>query len=334
MGWQERDYARGPGPPPGSPLGQGRGRGIWGGSIVKKLLVANIGIYVLCWIVITPVATFLRGYDQPTIRQVMTPQGPVRVQVIEHHPGYGEMVTTKVLHGQLWRLVTSQYLHAGQMHIILNMIGLYFLGQALERVWGNKKFLVIYTISGICGNLLLMAAGIVGWINPDVPAVGASGCILGLLGAAAVMFPHAEVYVYMLFPIKIRTAATIFALMYAYNVYTRGANFGGDLCHLAGLAFGAWWAWKGERWWATRLLASGAPQSSPPKDGVWSGVGKGAWRQKVERHAADEETVDRILAKVREGGVATLSEREKKTLLAATERLRREDERAGRTDRL
>ena len=332
MGWQERDYAREPAQSFRASFGHGTGRGVWGGSIVKKLLIANIAIYVLCYM--TALGPSIKGTD-PTLARVRTPGGGVGyVEIEKGRPGYCEMITTKVLHGQVWRLVTSQYLHAGQMHLIFNMIGLYFLGQALQRVWGNKKFFVIYTIAGICGNLALMLAGIIGWIDPTMPAVGASGCILGLLGAAAVLFPHAEVLVYFLFPIKIRTAAIIFAGMYAYNVYARGHNFGGDLCHIAGLAFGAWWAWKGERWWATRRLASGAPQSSPADPGLWSGVGKGAWGRKIERHAADEQAMDRILAKVREGGIATLTEQEKRTLLAATERMRQEDARCGRTDRL
>ena len=333
MGWQERDYARGPGPSYRGSLGGHGGRGIWGGSIVKKLLIANIVIYVLCWILITPLATFLRGSPQPTVHRVMTPRGPGLV--VEHHPGFGEMVTSKVLHGQVWRLVTSQYLHAQRMeHVLFNMIGLYFLGQALERVWGNKKFFVIYTLSGVCGNLLLMAGGIIGWIDPTTPAVGASGCILGLLGAAAVMFPQAEIYVYFLFPIKIRTAAILFALMYAFNIWRQGANYGGDLCHMAGLVFGAWWAWKGERWWATRRHTF-APRTPPGTGrGIWPGIGTGAWRQKVERRVADEEVVDRILAKVREGGIGTLTASEKKTLLEATEALRRQEDEAGRVDRL
>ena len=329
MGWQEREYAREPTAGHMGASGHRARGGIWGGSIVKKLLIANIAMFFLCYM--TPLGPVICGTD-PSVRRGMTPQGPG--MVVEYHHGYCEMVTSKVLHGQIWRLVTSQYLHAGQMHIIFNMIGLYFLGKGLESKWGNKKLFVIYTISGICGNLLLMAAGIVGWISPNVPAVGASGCILGLLGAAAVLFPHAEVYVYMLFPVKIRTAAIVFGLMYAYNIYARGRNFGGDLCHVAGLVFGAWWAWKGERWWATHHFTPRARRAATPGRSVWSGVGRGAWRRKVERRATDEEAVDRILAKVREGGINTLTEQEKRTLLDATERLRREEAGTGRVDRL
>jgi membrane associated rhomboid family serine protease len=351
MGWQERDYAREAGGGTGSDYGSWRGAAP-GGRIVRNLIIANVVVYVLCYVIITPLTPILCG-SAPTGRAVMTDQGPRLV--VDHHPGYCDMVTTKVLHGQVWRLFTSQYLHANQTHIIFNMIGLYFLGQALERKWSTRKFFAVYTLSGICGNLLFMAAGTLGWISMQVPAaravlgeaaanhlyqlmfspaVGASGCILGLLGAAAVLFPHAEVYVYMLFPIKIRTAAILFAVGYAFNIYRQGDNYGGDLCHMAGLAFGAWWAWRGDRWWETRRLGTVTQTIPPPRAEVWSGVGQGPWRQKVESRVADEETVDRILTKVREGGIATLSEQEKRTLLDATARLREADARAGRVDRL
>lgn len=332
MSWQERDYAKGPTPASGGAFQLRRGTGIWGGSIVNRLLAANIVMFILCYM--TPIGPTIRGVD-PKLAQVRMANGSVGVVVLEEgKTGLCEMITTKVLHGQVWRVVTSQYLHANQMHIIFNMIGLYFLGRALERVWGNKKFFVIYTIAGVCGNLLLMIGGLTNWISPDAPAVGASGCILGLLGAAAVMFPQAEVLVYFLFPVKIRTVAIIVAAGYLLNIYSRGSNYGGDLCHMAGLAFGAWWAWKGERWWAMRRFTAGPQQSAQPKTRIWSGVGHGSWRRKVERHIADEETVDRILAKVREGGIGTLSEQEKKILLDTTERLRRQESSAGRTDRL
>ena len=128
----------------------------------------------------------------------------VRVVVVNERAdatfAYGAMSTGYVLRGQVWRLVTSQYLHASMMHLLLNMLGLYFFGRPLERLWSRQKFLIIYTLAGLLGNLLLMAIGLIGWIHPFAPAVGASGCILGLLGICAVMFPHAEVYVYFLFP--------------------------------------------------------------------------------------------------------------------------------------
>ncbi|MCP4593654.1 MAG: hypothetical protein GY842_23195, partial [bacterium] len=86
------------------------------------------------------------------------------------------------------------------------------------------------------------------------------------------------------------------------------------------------------RWWATRTWRTPGPRKPNPP--IWSGAGKGAWSRKVEQRVADEGMVDDILAKVREGGISTLSEREKATLLSATERLRSQEAESGRVDRL
>jgi membrane associated rhomboid family serine protease len=244
------------------------------------------------------------------------------------------MQTDKVLHGQIWRLFTSQYLHAfpGMTHLLFNMIGLYFLGRALERIWSPRKFFAVYTIAGLCGNLFYVFLGLMGWLATDQPMVGASGCILGLLGICAVLFPRAEVYVYFLFPVKIRTAAIVFAGLYALNLWQRGANAGGDAAHLAGLVFGVWWAARGERWWAIsgsrwfgRLIGTSAGPRQPRPT---------AWQRKMEGRKADAELIDELLAKVYEGGLHSLTPKERKELTEATERARQREKQAGRTDRL
>jgi membrane associated rhomboid family serine protease len=82
-------------------------------------------------------------------------------------------------------------------------------------------------------------------------AVGASGCIYGLLGIVAVLFPKAELYIYFLPPIRIRSAAIILGAISFLTVIERGGNYGGEACHLAGLAFGVWWALHGDEWWSS-----------------------------------------------------------------------------------
>ncbi|HUU84958.1 MAG TPA: rhomboid family intramembrane serine protease [Phycisphaerae bacterium] len=311
MSWQDRDYAREPTPQAG-----GRAQRVtWGHaptgrSIVTTLIVINVALHLLWGFF--PAA-------QPLYK-------------------LGMMQTEAVLHGQVWRLVTSQYLHdtRGLDHILFNMIGLYFLGRALERVWSPKKFLAIYTLAGIAGNFLFMAlclTGWFGWFSMQQYMVGASGCILGLLGACAVLFPHAEVYVYFLFPLKIRTAAILFGAYFAYRIWQRGLNAGGDTAHFAGLAFGVWWAKWGELWWrarGSRVLSSrgGARRAAGPSQGA------GAWQDRVEQRRADAELIDRLLARVYEGGIHTLTPDERKALTEATDRQRREEEHHGRTDRL
>ena len=311
MGWQDRDYAREP-----APRSQWRGsvRSRGGGSrsrsIVTILIAINVGVFIL------------GGLLSPRVF-------PPRPDPLFY---WGAMSTELVLHGQIWRLFSSQYLHAGTTHILLNMLGLYFFGRPVERIWGRKKFFAVYTIAGLAGNVFLMLIGLIGWIDPALPAVGASGCILGLLGICAVLFPHAEVYVYFLFPVKIRTVAIVLALGYAYKIWQQGSNYGGDACHLAGLAFGVWFAKRGELWWATRgsrwwsRLLGEARVPGPAR--------KGAWERRVGQRRADAELIDKLLAKVYEGGVQSLTPAERKALTEASERQRQEEERVGRTDRL
>lgn len=308
MGWQDRDYAR-RGPSPGPVWSTGPSRVPGGRSIVTVLIIINVVVYVL---------------------------SSLSVTLGEYIFGLGAMQARAVVHGQIWRLVTAQYLHAGTWHLLLNMIGLHFLGRPLERMWSTRKFFTIYTLCGLFGNVFYTILGARGVIHPEMPAVGASGSIYGLLGIVAVLFPTATVYVYFLFPIRIRTAALIFGGIAFLTVLGRGANYGGEACHLAGLVFGVWWAMKGDAWWATggrvrwRQLWARSPHSRRP--------GRTAkprgFAAKVEERRADAETIDRILKKVYDGGIHTLTEAEKRALQEATERQRQRDREAGRVDQL
>ncbi|HQE26190.1 MAG TPA: rhomboid family intramembrane serine protease [Phycisphaerae bacterium] len=164
--------------------------------------------------------------------------------------GFGVLQTAAVVHGEVWRLFTAQYLHASWVHLLVNMIALHFLGRPLEQRWSPRKFFAIYTACGLAGNIFFTLLGTKGVINPFQAAVGASGCIYGLLGIVAVMFPDAELLVYYVFPVRVRTAAIIMGVIAFMSVVERGANYGGEACHLAGLVFGVWWALHGDEWWS------------------------------------------------------------------------------------
>ncbi len=293
MAWRDREYAREsdfPGTfrrvPARSPLA---GRGV-----VTILIWTNIAVFFL---------TMLTGGTNGVYGS------PITEWMAFHTPS--------IMRGQIWRLITSQYLHWTPMHLFFNMLGLHFLGRQLERDWGPRQFFAVYTICGLVGNFFLLALTLIGWFDPNAPAAGASGCVLGLLGAAAVRYPHAEVLIYFLFPIKIRTAALIFAGLYAVNIYTGGQNAGGDACHIAGLGFGAWWAYRGEAWfnrrsWHMPRFRSRKPYRRP--------AAPSTFQSRVEQRRTDAVTVDRILKKVYESGIHSLTEAEKTALREATER--------------
>jgi hypothetical protein len=220
------------------------------------------------------------------------------------------------------------------------MIALHFLGRPLEVRWSARRFFGIYSACGVFGNLFYTILGSQNWIDAGTPAVGASGSIYGLLGIVAVMFPQATVYIYFLFPIKIRTAAILLGLIAFFTVQTRGANYGGEACHLAGLVFGVWWALRGDAWWSStewRFWPKSSKHSVGARQRVRPGYARTpgtSYTRRTEEQRTENETIDRILRKVYERGIHSLSESEKRALQEATDHQRQRDAEAGRVDRL
>jgi len=245
-------------------------------AVVKRLMVINIGVF-LAAIIIKPLGVFIYDWFQ------LEP-------------------TTLVKALQLWRLITYQFLHGDIWHIFFNMLGLYFLGPTLERDWGGRKFLVFYLSCGAAGGvfyLLLVAAGFL----PAMAMVGASGAILGMLAACAILFPHIRLFIFPLpFPIKIRTAAIIFSAMYLFFVLTRSDNAGGHAAHLAGMATGAIYVFSQSR-----------------RAGVKSKIQTSVHRRKAAERRNLQMELDRILEKVHEHGIHSLTPKEKRVLKLATE---------------
>ena len=115
---------------------------------------------------------------------------------IEQNPNvlhdYGALVNFNMMNNsylELIRLVSSVFLHAGILHLLCNMYSLYIIGPQLESFFGKTKFIIIYIVSGIVGNLLSLA-----FLQDNVVSVGASGAIFGLLGALLYFGYHYRVY--------------------------------------------------------------------------------------------------------------------------------------------
>lgn len=89
----------------------------------------------------------------------------------------GALIPAQVAQGEAWRLLFSMFLHSGIVHLGFNMLSLYFLGAFVEQEFGRGGFLALYLLSGISGGLAYLYFG-----GFNVPAVGASGAIFGLLG--------------------------------------------------------------------------------------------------------------------------------------------------------
>jgi membrane associated rhomboid family serine protease len=203
---------------------------------------------------------------------------------------------------QIWRLVTYQFLHGDIWHIFFNMLMLYFLGPMFERFWGSRKFLIFYLLCGAMGGVFYPILAHVGWLSLGV-LIGASGSILGMLAAAAILFPNMIVYLFGVIPIKMAILAIIIAaisilVLLAPQTYD---NAGGEAAHLAGMAAGALYVLS-ENWRRKMKLK----------------MSSGGWERQLAAKQRQQMEVDRILEKVHQNGIHSLTFKEKRILKQAT----------------
>ncbi len=129
-----------------------------------------------------------------------------------------------------WTIVTSMFLHASPLHLFFNMWALFIFGPVLERVVGGKRFLSLYFIAGIVGNV-----GFALFYPSATAGVGASGAIYGIIGALAVLLPNLVVLVFFL-PMPMWMAAIAWAAFEFFSSLSPSPI--ANLVHLTGLAAG------------------------------------------------------------------------------------------------
>lgn len=175
------------------------------------------------------------------------------------------------------QLVSYIFMHGNFEHIFFNMFALWMFGNSLENYWGGKRFLIYYMATGLGAGLIHLGVleaelfSILPQISADalamvkqeglsvlyngqnysdpvlsqlnailnVPTVGASGAVFGLLLAFGMMFPNAQIYIYFLFPIRAKYFVIIYGL---FELFSGISNRPGDnvahFAHLGGMLIG------------------------------------------------------------------------------------------------
>lgn len=261
-------------------------------NVVKKLLIANIAIFVLQWVVLEGLfeGTFVfvqRAFAlDPELWKEAFPFVPV------------------------WQLVSYGFLHDGASHLLGNMLFLFFLGTMLEGEIGARRFLVFYLLSLAVAGACQLTLGLV--LSQTAPIVGASGAVLAIVCAMATLRPNTRL-IFIIVPLTLRTAALIYIALDLFPAIMQLKDelvlHGGEasrvahFAHLAGALFGYLcvrqsWIWRD-------------PLAEVDE-----------WRQRsdAERQASDEERVDELLAKINREGIQALSSRERAFLKRISER--------------
>ncbi|MBZ5547942.1 MAG: rhomboid family intramembrane serine protease [Acidobacteriia bacterium] len=149
-----------------------------------------------------------------------------------------------VLHGFLWQAVSYSFLHAGVLHILFNMLWLWWFGAQLELDWGYRKFLEFYFFCVIGAALTTIVVSYTGFggITPATPTVGASGGILGILMAFGMLYGDQEIWLFPIpFSVKARYFVVGIVFLTLYGAITATRHRGESVAyvaHLGGLLFG------------------------------------------------------------------------------------------------
>ncbi len=201
----------------------------------------------------------------------------------------------------LWQFVTYMFLHSvsSPWHIIFNMLVLWMFGSQVERAMGTKKFLAMYFTAGIFAGIFCCL------FTPDSPIIGASGAIFAVEVAFAMFFPNTTVIFYV-FPIKAKYLVMIFAGITVISCIMPASGSTAHFAHLGGLIYGFLFI-RYEPRFSSFLLS-------------WQ-------NQQQEKECQKEEDIKRqvdvLLDKVNQGGMKSLTRRERNFLRSASKRYRK-----------
>lgn len=203
-----------------------------------------------------------------------------------------------------WTIVTYAFLHADLLHLLFNMIALYFFGPRLENALGGRRFLGLYFTS-------LAAAALASVLTPFAAVVGASGAVFGVLFGFAKYWPRDRIYLWGIVPIEARW---LIVLLAAYSIYG-GLTGGGNIAHFAHLG-GLVGGWVYLKVVELRSPARQFRKKASPSTGRVTEQDIARWRNipRDSLHAINREELDRIMAKLDEQGPRSLDAHERQYL--------------------
>lgn len=137
--------------------------------------------------------------------------------------------------GLLWTPITYMFVHGGLTHLLFNMVFLIFVAPGVESRMGSREFTAYYLITGALAGLFSVFAYMSTGMN--IPIVGASGALYGVLLAFATYFPRVRLMVFYILPMRAPYAMAVFAGIDIF-MHLRGSTGIAHLTHLSGLAFG------------------------------------------------------------------------------------------------
>ncbi len=213
--------------------------------VVKNLIIINVAVFVISWL-----AANTAGINLNALLGMFYVQSP---------------------YFQPWQVVTHMFMHGGFMHIFFNMWALWIFGKTLESVWGGKRFLVYFLVTGLGAAVLHQLVQYIEFSNAveavkaqynfdtitaerlrglasshpglyqalRTPTVGASGAVFGILLAFGMLFPNTPLFIIPFpFPIKAKWLVIGYGALELYLGLTMPGSSIAHFAHLGGMLFG------------------------------------------------------------------------------------------------
>ena len=283
------------------------------GNISLQFIYINVGIFV----VFTLVSVFLTLFNWNSFSWLQCLELPASLSKFGLQP---------------WSLLTYTFLHAGVLHLLFNMLWLYWFGQLFLAFFSARHFRGVYLLGGIGGGLLYMLAyNVFPYFEPYIYGsylLGASASVLAIVVATAVREPEYQVNFMLIGTVRLKYVALFMVL--TDLLFVTSGNGGGHIAHLGGALAGWWFAWSLRKGhdvtkWINQVLDwfSGGLKFKRSAKKAKMKVDRGGRTADYDYNARKKQQndeIDRILDKLKKSGYASLTAEEKKRLFDASKR--------------
>lgn len=207
-----------------------------------------------------------------------------------------------------WTLVTYMFVHGGFLHLFFNMLMLYFFGPPLESMWGGTEFMKFYLVAGLAGAAFSYLFAF------NTAVIGASAAIYGIMLAFAMNWPDMQVYIWFLFPVKIKWLVGFLAAVSILSSVGGRQDGIAHFAHLGGFVGGFLYLKLSDRVeiQVSQIRKAVARRKLNVTEGGQNGPSESAGPprpgSRKEEQVLDE--VDRVLDKISTSGLQSLSKEE------------------------
>ncbi|MBW8334419.1 MAG: rhomboid family intramembrane serine protease [Prolixibacteraceae bacterium] len=271
------------------------------GSALTRLIYINLGVFLLIRIV--NVIFFLAEAHFPFLDWLALP---------------ADFAT---LASRPWTLITYMFLHFDFLHILFNLLWLYWMGQIFLGYFDQGKLIAIYLLGGIFGGLFYVLGynsfPVFAEMVADSRLLGASASVIAIITALAMHAPNHAIHLLFIGPVKMKYIALFSVLMYVIGISS--SNAGGNLAHLGGAALGVIYVFQLRRGidpakGVTSLMNSLKKQFAPkPKVKITYRKPENDIEYNRKRNL-DQARMNEILEKISKSGYGSLTKEEKEIL--------------------